>query len=496
MKAEGGFGDVIPTVQGAGILILTVSHYVQLISLLEVPFMTRPALPVPMRFRRLFFLCLIFSLMWVLSGCNRSEKYVQADVLKLRSEPAESAPEVTRVGINSKVRVFEKRKGWVKIRANAREGWTPASLLGAKPVTAAYALDQAKSAKDAERVAWLERAVALEPANNEAWKSLADAYQNLGNKERSLYVQQILSGDRPIYLAACIGDKAILQHVFTPGSGFRKLADSFVGEDDECRRLKEVDTAGENGTVVSSQQTALSKDAAAMKRELDGLIGELADLTWYHINTEQGSDMWSWFPQPKVDEHAANDACATIELRAVLGFCPDLAAAVTVPVIELNAAPATTDTQKEAQIRKALTRKGVSNIERIEVRIVQGSQALYEVLFTGTATINEYPGRAFRVVGWALIGNKPEPLAFNIQVNDGKSEHQQGQPFETGTIAWAKWVRIAGPERWIAIVPWSFDGYSDSISIESSGYWVVLVDQHGAVFMTTLETMPAPVCLD
>jgi hypothetical protein len=460
--------------------------------------MTKSALAISMHLRTFFLLCLALNLTWVLPGCNRSEKYVQADVLKLRTEPAESAPEVTRVGINSKVRVLEKRKGWIKIAANATEGWTPAPLLGAKPVTAAYALDRAKSAKDAERAAWLQRAVALDPANNEAWKSLADAYQNLGNKERSLYVQQILSGDRTIYIAACIGDEAVLQRVFAPGSGFRKLADSFSIGGDEYEKFKEAENAaGANGTVVSPLQPTLPKDAVALKRELNGLIGEMADLTWHRLNdTEQVSDRWSWFPQPKVVEYSADDACFAIGMRAVLGACPGPGVAVTVPVIDLNAAPATADAQKEAYIRKALTRKGASNIERIEVRIVPGGQALYEVLFTGTTAIDEYPGRATRVVGWALIGNKPEPLAFNVQVNDGKPEHQQGEPFETGTIAWAKWSRIAGPERWIGIVPWSFDGYSDSISIESSGYWIVIVDQQGAAFMTTLETMPAPVCLD
>ena len=441
----------------------------------------------PSRFYKFYLLCLIIIFMNAMTSCNRSDRYVSADVLKLRTEPGEGAQEVGRLRINTEVRVLEKQDGWVKIVANGIQGWTPRSLLVNKPLTLAYALQQAKSATGAEQAAWLERAVALDPANNEAWISLAEAYSALGKTKQALYSRQIAAGDQPIYVSACSGEKVKLYSVYEPSSGFRKLTGEFISQ-------QSVD-ADENTVSSPQQKPILPEEGIAMQRDLDRIAGELQDLMWSRLSKTQVSDIF--FLHPKIHEDV-EESCPgespTISMWTELGTCPKEQewVAVSAPLEDLNSVSATGDARREALIRRALKKKGVNNIERIEIRSVPGGPALYEVLFTGTIMMETY-GRnqaATRATGWALVGNSPETLAFGTLSDDGKPEHAQGEPIEIGKIAWAKWARITvGPKRWIAVVPWSYESFFEPYGGKGSGYWLILVDEQGRVFMTRLDVV-------
>ncbi len=164
-----------------------------------------------------------------------AERFVIADVARLRSKPEGSAPVVGHLRINARVRLpAEPPQGqWtrVEVQQPALTGWVSAEALGEAEVTPAEArarLTQALEAADkASALAWADRLRALSPGEEKDLRAARAAYERLGDKARLKAVTQTLEGTLPIYLAACVpGDNGLERAVlaeFRPGVGFRRI---------------------------------------------------------------------------------------------------------------------------------------------------------------------------------------------------------------------------------------------------------------------------------
>lgn len=143
--------------------------------------------------------------------------FIQADLVRLREAPDESSPMVARLRLNTPVVVDEEQGDWAKLspsvdfeRCDAPDtpgcpvsGWALKSFIGPKKV--------ARADLESQRgVAALERLVALDGTEAGQWKSLRDAYLAAGQKDKAKWVEGLLSGKSPVFLAACDGGKAVV----------------------------------------------------------------------------------------------------------------------------------------------------------------------------------------------------------------------------------------------------------------------------------------------
>jgi hypothetical protein len=87
-------------------------------------------------------------------------RYVQASVLKLRTESSEDSELRGRLAINTPLELLETRASWAKVRvANGVEGWVVASYLAPEPLTVDRALERGQSTGE---LSWYQRAAAIE----------------------------------------------------------------------------------------------------------------------------------------------------------------------------------------------------------------------------------------------------------------------------------------------------------------------------------------------
>ncbi|MCO4745869.1 MAG: SH3 domain-containing protein [Proteobacteria bacterium] len=132
---------------------------------------------------------------------DASLRYVLASRLNLREEPG--GTKVGRLKINSPVTILEEDGENVKIRVqNGKEGWVPMSFLVPEPIHIPGALEKAKAAATAkERLAWTQRASALDFRHRGALEALAAAYRESGDAETAARIDSQLEWPDNILLA-------------------------------------------------------------------------------------------------------------------------------------------------------------------------------------------------------------------------------------------------------------------------------------------------------
>lgn len=145
--------------------------------------------------------------------------YVQADVVRIRAEPNEKAEIKAKLRINTPVTKVSERDGWTQfaLAKPSVEGWAPNHLLGPGRVSVEALVQQSSSAALAERIAALERLVALEPNRAEHYRALAGAYKAAGLKGKAKLLQKRVQGAMPIFIAACQTKATVLARFISGG---------------------------------------------------------------------------------------------------------------------------------------------------------------------------------------------------------------------------------------------------------------------------------------
>src|SRR5688572_25943860 len=107
--------------------------------------------------------------------------FVQADSLRLRETPDESARVVARLRINTALQVHERRAEWaqVKVGPDGPTGWALGKLIGPAKVTVL------SLAREPDVLTRLERLVALDGTKAAAWRELKGAYLTGGFKDKA-----------------------------------------------------------------------------------------------------------------------------------------------------------------------------------------------------------------------------------------------------------------------------------------------------------------------
>lgn len=409
-----------------------------------------------------------------------TKRYVQADVLRIRTRPDEGAPVLGRLQIGTAVEVSGVRKGWAKVTFNDLSGWASSSLLVDTPLSISDAMGRARTAKGRDRAMWLDRAVAIDPANTEAWTMLVAAADAADLPERARDARLFLAGAQPIFFTVCRG-RADLELAYAAGAGFRDLS-------------KNVERASQDEGDMN-----LQSEGERLRRELERLVEELPAAAWYQMDGTRLSA--SSFPQPKRNEIV--DECTTdwMHLSVELGRCESHqeGVAVTVPLRKLKSELSSV----EASVHKALAARGINMMERIEVRRIPGEPALREVLFAAKFA-RDRAEEARRVVGWALIGEALDIIALDVIPDDGKKQDEPNTWREIGIVQWANWSRLAvGPPVRIAIVSWDSKNYSigadgerkdSGHNSETAGYWIIVLDERGRASKGTVITWDQSPC--
>lgn len=411
--------------------------------------------------------------------------FVLADVLRLRSGPAEDAPVVARIRIGTRVEVREERESWARVAVRWMEesplvGWTRRSLLGAAPLTREEALARADAAQGSERMGWLERAAAIDPRRRETWLALAQAQEAAGAADRALRSRAFAEGRLSGFLATCrdldaVGTAVVLAAEWSPGRGTRRLTDQHLYEE------------------------ANPPDGAALRRELARLVDEVPAAAWFRFGGPplEGSP----FPRPEIVEQfddCIDQANVAMKLAAPGRGWPQLGdacadrepwLATTVPLAALPTEAAVLDDR----MRASLVARAVSAIDRAEIRRIPGAQALIWVRFAGPARkravlVDPRTGAQTRIPrrieGWALFGDGPDPLALEVLTTaEPSAKVPAGYEPEKAEIWPAMWSAVSlRPGVRVAAVAWRyFSGGSDGQSWGADGYWLVTVDEGGRV---------------
>lgn len=427
------------------------------------------------------------------------QAFVVADVLRVRAEPSADAPVVARLRIGTKVSLLERREAWARIAVlgGGWDGWALGSLLAPKALTASEARNRAASTRGDERISWLERWAAIEPANQGVWKNLADALDAAGEKERATSARTALDVRRPGFVAHCLSSTAYLASEWVPGQPTRSLVLLYDQMDDFPPE------AGLEGLEVPP-------GCQKLRREQERLVQQLPSVPWYRFDGTQVPG--SPFPQPGL--MTPDMGHGPFALGVFLGDCEvqnparnprSLPWAVTTtPLI-----PAKTTSRALPPPRSsALAALGEVKILRSSAWTIAGTPELTEVRFEGETRIvaEAHDAEAgtpvtarMHVVGWALFGAAPDPILFRMLVRDDparkRSEKDEWTFAEIGPSAWS---RLAlRPSVRVAAIPWftsSGSGgaftYGGEVS-RGGGVWIVTVDEEGrARFDTDEETVP------
>lgn len=146
-----------------------------------------------------------------------ADAWVTASQLNVRAEPSKEAKLLVRLRINSKVAVLEQPgPEWTKVElGDKRVGFVASAMLAKEKLTAQRALSEAKAAPDlAQRLAWLERAAAIEPGR-ETLKALAEAVRASGDEKRAALLESRLPWPDDLFVSPDFDPKAV--HVEWPG---------------------------------------------------------------------------------------------------------------------------------------------------------------------------------------------------------------------------------------------------------------------------------------
>ncbi|HET8538428.1 MAG TPA: SH3 domain-containing protein [Anaeromyxobacter sp.] len=421
--------------------------------------------------------------------------FVLADVLRLRSEPAEKAPVVARLRIGTRVEVREERGEWRRVAFGAHEwsrvvGWTRRSLLGPAPLRRDEALARASAASGAEKIGWLERAAAIDPGRRATWLALAEAQEAAGAADRAQRSRAIAAGGLPGFLATCrvldeAGTVIVLAAEWSPGQDTRRLTDQLLSEEEH------------------------PPDKAALRRELARLVDEVPAAAWFRFGGAalEGSPFARAEVVKELD-HCIDEENVALKLADPGGPTGEPCArddqwlATTIPLAPLPTEPAALD----ARMRAALVARAVSAVDRAEVRRIPGAPALRWVRFAGPARkgaeiLDEETGLAKpigkRIEGWALFGDGPDPLAHEVlTTEDPATRLPPGEQPEQAEIWTPAWSLVAlRPGVRVAAIAWRwFSGGGDGQSWGASGYWFVTVDEAGRVDARKVTLVTANPC--
>lgn len=127
--------------------------------------------------------------------------FVAASKLNLREAPG--GAKLGSLDINSPLEVVERRGADLHVRvANGKQGWVPAEFTVPERLSAELALDRVRAAAaPADRLAWAQRAAALDTRNRDALKALAAAYREQGNEAVAARLDRQLDWPDDVLLA-------------------------------------------------------------------------------------------------------------------------------------------------------------------------------------------------------------------------------------------------------------------------------------------------------
>ena len=130
-------------------------------------------------------------------------RYVQASTLNLRAAPDTTSQVLTRLPINTPLRVLASQGGFRKVEApGGVTGWVAGAYLAPEPLDARDAVAQARSASDPRgALSWWQRATAIAPTRGHLL-GLAEAYRLLGQSVSAAQVEGRLAWPADIRLAA------------------------------------------------------------------------------------------------------------------------------------------------------------------------------------------------------------------------------------------------------------------------------------------------------
>ncbi len=126
-------------------------------------------------------------------------RYVQASVLKLRTESSEGSAIRGRLAINTPLELLRTQGSWALVRvANGVEGWVVASYLEPEPITVESALAEGERTGD---VSWFQRAAAIEQTPR-TLTPLLEAYRSARDAPKAEIVARQLAFSQDILLRA------------------------------------------------------------------------------------------------------------------------------------------------------------------------------------------------------------------------------------------------------------------------------------------------------
>lgn len=231
----------------------------------------------------------------------------------------------------------------------------------------------------------------------------------------------------------------------------------------------------------------LPPDGARLRRELVRLADELPAAAWFRFGAPPLAA--TPFPRPQLQQEA--DECDEhwAALSLTLGACAGEEGwlATTTPLAPLPSEPATLADAP----RKALLARDAERLDRVEVRRIAGAPALVEVRFAGPArrkgavhdpAAGEPVEIPRRVEGWALFGDGPEPLAYEVRTADEPAAtlppNVNPETAELGAAAWST-LPLQPGVRVAAIFYRTSSGGIDGQTWAEWGFLLVTVDAAG-----------------
>jgi len=133
--------------------------------------------------------------------------FTASTVSNLRKEPDLKSDVVVQLAIGTELRVLEVQGSWTKVRTLQHEGWIGGYLVESERPTAAALLAKFQRARGKERLTYVQRAAALEPANLAIIEQLAEELLARGDRDGALKARRgwiaakrrSLKWDGPLY---------------------------------------------------------------------------------------------------------------------------------------------------------------------------------------------------------------------------------------------------------------------------------------------------------
>lgn len=195
-----------------------------------------------------------------------ADYYVLASRLNLRDAPGGN--KIGRLNINSPLQVVEEKDDQVKVTiANGKQGWVPKSFLSKTPTTITSALAASDTAANAEeRLAWAQRAAALDFRSRDALTALAAAYRETGDFATAARIESQLAWPDDLLLAGAhysSGDQLTLEWATVPWEQMDRMSL-------EVRQLTTAE-AKRQGVTVGDPVWVLPSSGPAVKGKIEGM---------------------------------------------------------------------------------------------------------------------------------------------------------------------------------------------------------------------------------